>query len=315
MGKELFKRYSKNPIIDISDLPYSANAVFNAGATIFEGDTLLLMRVEDRRGISHFLLARSKDGIKNWIIDKRPTLIPEVDPHPEEEFGIEDPRITYLDELKKWAILYTAYSRYGPLVSLALTEDFNSFEKKGAILPPENKDAAIFPERFEGKWALIHRPNPRDPLSGAHIWISYGYDLRYWGEHKILMESRKGSWWDSGRVGLSTPPLKTEKGWLILYHGVKITVSGAIYRLGIALLDLKNPQNVLFRSDEWVFGPEKSYELIGDVDKVVFPCGWTLIGSEIRLYYGSADKCIGLATANVSDILDWIERHLKEKGQ
>lgn len=315
MSKELFRRYSKNPIIDISDLPYPANAVFNAGATLFNGETLLLMRVEDKRGISHLLLGRSKDGVRNWVIDKEPTLLPEPDFHPEEEFGIEDPRITYLDEIRKWAIVYTAYSKYGPLVSLALTEDFRSFDKKGVILPPENKDAAIFPERFSDKWALIHRPSPKDLRAGAHIWISFGYDLCHWGEHRILFESRDGAWWDSGRIGLSTPPLKTDKGWLLLYHGVKLTVSGAIYRLGLALLDLKDPRNVIFRSEEWVFGPEKSYELIGDVDKVVFPCGWVRVGDEIRLYYGSADKCIGLATANVNDVLEWIEKHSKEKSR
>ncbi len=313
MRSELFRRYQKNPVIDISDLPYSANAVFNAGATFFKGDILLLMRVEEKTGISHFLCARSKDGMKNWIIEKKPTLLPEPLIYPEEEFGIEDPRITYLEEIGKWAVVYTAYSRFGPLVSLALTQDFEHFEKKGPILPPENKDAALFPMRFDGKWALIHRPSPRDRRAKANMWISFGLDLKYWGDHQVLMEPREGSWWDSDRIGLSTPPLKTERGWLLLYHGVKRTVSGAIYRLGIVLLDLNNPRNVIFRSDEWVFGPEKSYELIGDVDKVVFPCGWVMVGDEIKLYYGSADKCIGLATANLKEILEWIESNQRGK--
>lgn len=303
---ELFRRYEGNPIIDIRDLPYPANSVFNAGVTLHDGKTLLLMRVEDRRGISHLLLARSEDGIRNWIIDREPTLLPEPLKYPEEEFGIEDPRITYLDELKVHAIVYTSYSRHGPLVSLALTEDFKRFEKKGAILPPENKDAALFPRSFSGKWALLHRPSPRDPNSKSNIWISYSHDLIHWGEHKMILECREGAFWDSGRIGLSTPPIQTDIGWLFLYHGVKMTVSGPIYRLGLCLLDFEDPSRVIFRSDEWVFGPEKPYELIGDVDKVVFPCGWVLIGDELRLYYGSADKCIALATASLHEVLEFI---------
>lgn len=132
----MFKRYSKNPFITISDIPYRANSVFNAGATKFNGETILLMRVEDMRGISYLTIARSKNGIDDWKIDDKPTLLAEPDKFLEEIWSIEDPRITYLEELKKYAITFTAYSNGGPLVSLALTEDFEKFEKVGAILPP-----------------------------------------------------------------------------------------------------------------------------------------------------------------------------------
>ncbi|MCX7816472.1 MAG: glycosidase [Syntrophales bacterium] len=304
--KELFVRYPGNPIIQVDDLPYSANSVFNAGATLVDGATLLLMRVEDRRGISHFTAARSQDGIKNWAIDPKPTLIPDPKRHPEEEWGIEDARITYLKEKNCWAIVYTAYSRLGPVVSLATTKDFNNFERHGVILPPENKDAALFPERINGNWIMIHRPVSTFPSLGAHMWISYSPDLIHWGKHKVLLMAREGAWWDARKIGLSPPPIKTEKGWIILYHGVKTTVSGCIYRLGLALLDLKDPTRVLARTDEWIFAPEEPYEMVGDVDKVVFPCGWILTDGEIRLYYGGADKSISLATAKLSDLLDYL---------
>ena len=271
---ELFLRHSANPIIQARDLPYQANAVFNAAATRCGDDTVLLMRVEDRRGLSHLTVARSRDGVTDWQIDARPTLPAEPKTHPEEIWGIEDPRITRVDELDLWVVLYTAYSRGGPLVSLATTRDFQTFERKGVVMPPEDKDAALFPLRFNGRWAMIHRPVPGIAGVGAHIWISFSPDMKHWGDHQIILPAREGGWWDANKVGLSPPPLRTEKGWLILYHGVRDTASGCIYRLGLALLDLEDPTRLVARADEWVFAPEKAYETVGDVDKVVFPCGW-----------------------------------------
>lgn len=313
--RELFKRHPANPIIQARDIPYPANSVFNAAATRLGTETLLLMRVEDRRGISHLTAARSEDGVTNWKIDPGPTLAPDPLKYPEEIWGIEDPRLTRLEELDLWAVVYTAYSRAGPLVSMAITRDFKSFERKGAVMPPEDKDAALFPERFNGRWAMLHRPVSAFVGVGAHIWISFSPDMKHWGDHQILIQARRGGWWDANKIGLSPPPLQTEKGWLILYHGVRNTPSGCIYRLGLALLDLENPTLVLARSDEWVFAPEESYEVLGDVDKVVFPCGWVAEGDEVRLYYGGADKCIALATGRISGMLDWLEKHNRKDAE
>jgi len=309
--RDLFQRHPDNPILTVRDLPYRANSVFNAGAALVDGETVLLLRVEDRRGISHLTTARSKNGIYRWRIDEQPTLMPSPETHPEEIWGIEDPRITYLEEEGLWAVVYTAYSEGGPLVSLALTEDFRHFERQGPIMPPEDKDAALFPVRFQGRWALLHRPVSTFPAVGAHIWISFSPDLKHWGDHRILIPARRGAWWDANKIGLSPPPLRTEEGWLILYHGVRTTASGAIYRLGLALLDLEDPQRVLARSSQWIMAPETAYEIFGDVDKVVFPCGWVLKGEEIWLYYGGADKCLALATARLPELLQW----LREDGE
>jgi len=305
--KELFTRYHANPIIQTKDIPYQAHSVFNAGATQAGSDSLLFMRVEDRRGISHLTAARSKDGMTGWEIDSVPTLLPSPATHPEEIWGIEDPRITRIEEQDLWAVLYTAYSKGGPLVSLATTKDFKTFERKGVVMLPEDKDAALFPTRFKGRWAMLHRPVSALAHMGAHIWISFSPDMKHWGDHQILISARRGGWWDANKIGLSPPPLRTEKGWLILYHGVRATPSGCIYRLGLALLDLEDPTKLLARSNEWVFAPEEDYEVVGDVDKVVFPCGWLTEGDEVRLYYGGADKCIALATARVSEMLEWLE--------
>lgn len=312
--RELFSRHPKNPILTAAEWPYAVNSVFNPASTDFHGKTLLLARVEDRRGFSHLTKAVSDDGITGWQIDRWPTL--EANPDlPEEAWGLEDPRITRLEELDAWAVAYTSYSRAGPTVSLAVTKDFVTFEKYGSIMPPEDKDAALFPRRFKGKWLLIHRPIGAQASfaegagPGAHIWLSRSEDLKYWGDHKILINARKGGWWDANKVGLCAQPLETPDGWLIIYHGVRQTASGSIYRLGLALLDAENPDRVLHRGDEWVFGPRESYERSGDVRDVVFPCGWIsdAASGTVRIYYGAADTCICLATASISDLLEYVK--------
>lgn len=305
---ELFSRHSDNPILTANDWPYAVNSVFNPGATLLpDGTTLLLCRVEDRRGLSHLTVARSVNGIDNWQIDSRPTLAADPINFPEELWGVEDPRITYVEELKKYAIVYTAYTRDGPGVSLALTEDFSQFERLGVIMAPEDKDAALLPHRIDGQWALIHRPvsAPR-----AHMWISFSENLYHWGRHKLMLEARRGAWWDANKIGLSPPPILTAKGWLVIYHGVRQTAAGAIYRLGLALFDLMNPEVCLKRGDEWIFGPEETYERRGDVDNVVFPCGTTIApdGDTVRLYYGAADTSIAMATGSIHALLLALEQ-------
>jgi len=305
---DLFRRHERNPILTVADWPYAVNSVFNPGATLLpDGTTLLLCRVEDRRGHSHLCAARSANGVDRWQIDPQPTLLADPDHYPEELWGIEDPRITYVPELSHYAVVYTAYTPDGAGVALALTKDFRRFERYGLIMQPDDKDAALLPRRFGGNWALIHRPmSPR----GAHMWISYSQDLWQWGGHKLILDARLGGWWDANKIGLSPPPIETEKGWLVIYHGVRHNAAGCIYRLGLALFDLHTPERCLKRSDEWVFGPEAPYELHGDVDNVVFPCGYTLApdGDTIRLYYGAADTSIALATSSVRALLEWLEK-------
>jgi predicted GH43/DUF377 family glycosyl hydrolase len=156
---------------------------------------------------------------------------------------------------------------------------------------------------------MIHRPVSTGGF-GAHIWLSYSPDLKHWGDHHVLLHARRGAWWDANKIGLSCPPLETPSGWLLLYHGVRNTAGGCLYRLGLALIDLEDPTLVHRRSDEWVFAPETPYERQGDVNGVVFPCGWILDKPTgvIRLYYGGADTCLALATARLDDLLAYLEK-------
>jgi predicted GH43/DUF377 family glycosyl hydrolase len=137
------------------------------------------------------------------------------------------------------------------------------------------------------------------------MWISFSPDLRHWGDHELLLEAREGAWWDADKIGLGPPPLETAEGWLICYHGAHTTASGAIYRIGLALLDLEDPRVVLRRTDEWVLGPRAPYERSGDVNKVVFPTGWVLDESSdtLSVYYGAGDSVVAMATARLGDLL------------
>jgi predicted GH43/DUF377 family glycosyl hydrolase len=188
---------------------------------------------------------------------------------------------------------------------------FYDFKRQGVLMVPEDKDAALFPHRFNGRWGLIHRPVSTRFETGAHIWLSWSPDLKHWGDHQVLIHARHGGWSDANRVGLGPPLLLTDYGWLLLYHGVRVTASGSIYCLGLALLDRDNPEIILIRGNERIFGPDRDYERSDDVPDVVFPCGWVLDDDQpsLRLYYGAADTSICVATADLETLIAYLHRH------
>jgi predicted GH43/DUF377 family glycosyl hydrolase len=309
ISSELFQRYRGNPLLSPNRWPYAVNAVMNAGATQVDGATVLLCRVEDRRGISHLTVARSQNGISNWVVDETPLLAPEPD-KPYESWGVEDPRLTWVEELECWVIAFTSFGPGGPGLSLATTKDFQSVERLGLVRAPEDKNGGLLPRRINEDFVLLHRPVTA-LTHRADIWLSRSQDLHSWAPPEPVLAARPGGWWDSARIGIGPPPIETPEGWLLIYHGVRETVAGALYRAGLALLDLDEPTRVLRRCSEWVLGPREDYELMGDVPGVVFPCG--LIhrpdSDELRLYYGAADSCIALATASLSEVLSFVMDH------
>ena len=302
--RELFSRHVYNPILKPEEWPYVVNSVFNPGATQLGDETVLLCRVEDCRGFSHLTVARSQDGKTGWKVDSSPTLARSEEYH-EEQWGLEDPRIVWFEPQEKYAVTYTSFSPAGPQVSLAFTEDFQNFERRGVLLPPEDKDASLFPRKFGDRYVLIHRPIVRGE---QHVWISFSPDLVHWGDHEILLTRRSG-WWDDAKVGLGPQPIETSEGWLMLYHGVRETASGSLYRVGIALLDHDDPTKVIKRCDPWVIGPREDYEYRGDVPGVVFPTGAVVDESsgELRIYYGAADSTVGMASAQLDHVLTYLE--------
>jgi predicted GH43/DUF377 family glycosyl hydrolase len=302
---ELFARHPGNPILTADDWPYPANAVFNPGAAALEGETVLVVRVEDMSGISHLSIARSRNGVDGWSIDPRPLLAP-APGNESEEWGLEDPRVVWVPELDRWVITGTAYGRAGPGVFLATTRDFTTIEQHTMVKHPDDKNAALLPHRIDGRWVLFHRPKTEFGGSRGQIMLSRSPDLVGWSSPEQVLQPRDGAWWDSLRIGIGPPPMWTEHGWLLIYHGVKETVSGELYRVGLALLDLDDPTRVLRRHADWILAPRAPYERTGDVPNVVFPCGLAHEpeSGELRLYYGAADTSICLATAQLGDLID-----------
>lgn len=293
------KRYTNNPILTNEDVPFKVNSIFNPGAVKYGDDYLLVCRAEMPIGRSSFVLAKSKDGY-NFTVSKKPLLTPEDHKECYEyvNWGIEDARITKIE--KKYYLTYTGYSKYMPLVILTETEDFKKFKIHGPITEPTNKDCALFPEKINGNYWKIDRPAADKKMN---MWISKSPDLIHWGGFKALMEPESGTW-EADKIGLSSNPIKTKEGWLLLYHGVRGFEISSIYKLGVVLLDLKKPWIVKGKSKAPILAPSENYERIGDVGNVVFSNGWIPEeNGEIKIYYSGADTNICLAETSVDYLL------------
>jgi len=292
------KRYDKNPIIKPNpDHDWEKGGVFNCAATIFENQVLLLYRAigNYETYISTLGLATSKDGF-NFTLYDEPVMKPE---HDFERYGVEDPRITPLDN--KFYIAYTAVRTPVPKgdvdfhIGIASTTDFKTFKRHGTIINEyRNKDGALFPEKIGGRYAIMHRaPEP-------HMWIAYSDDLKKWKDHKKFFSPVKNSWQDL-KVGAGAQPIKTEKGWLEFYHGVSKDFH---YSLGVMLLDLQDPSKIVSILDDPILSPEMEYEKVGDVPNVCFTCGAVEKDGKYFIYYGGADKVIAVATIEKSKLLN-----------
>lgn len=294
---EIFKRYDGNPIITNADIPYPSNTVFNPAACKYENKIYLLLRVEDRMGISHLTLAKSNDGV-NFEVAKEPFMKPSEEGifSIYEEYGVEDPRITKFSD-GTYYITYVGHSTFNPRICIAKTYDFENVKRVSMVSEPSNKDGVLFSEKIVGQYVRLDRPDDEN------IWITYSPDLKYWGKSKILLSPKEGQW-DAQKIGAGIPPIKTEEGWLIIYHGVRLTAAGRLYRVGAGLLHLENPEEVIGVGGGFLLGPREKYERIGDVGNVVFPCGAVVEEDEIKMYYGAADSCICMATANLSDLIE-----------
>ncbi|MBK7937217.1 MAG: glycosidase [Lewinellaceae bacterium] len=244
--------------------------------------------------ISHLRLVCSDDGLHFYEPEDFPTKI--LGHGALETFGIEDCRVSLIDGV--YHLTYTQVSENGVGVGLMRTRDWRTFSRTGMIIPPHNKDCALFEEKIGGKHFCFHRPSGI-ALGGNFIWIASSPDLLHWGEHRCILRTREG-WWDSARVGAGAAPIKTEAGWLEIYHGAD---SNNRYCLGAILLDLDNPAKVLARSRDPLMEPTEQYELRGFFGNVVFTNGHLVDGDEITMYYGASDEVICGATFSIAHIL------------
>ncbi|MCC3377279.1 glycoside hydrolase family 130 protein [Cohnella sp. REN36] len=250
-------------------------------------------RVAMLTSLSHLRVARSRDGVR-FDVDPEPALFPRLSM---EAWGIEDPRVTQIED--RYYVTYSSVSPRGVAVGLAETTDFRAFTRLGLMLPPENKDVMLFPERIGGKYCALHRPVPRS-FGAPEMWIAESPDLVHWGNHRFLMGLGEYGW-DSARMGGGAVPIRTERGWLVLYHGADASHR---YSMGAALLDLEEPGRVLARSARPFLEPEADYERNGFFGGVVFSCGAIRLGDTIRMYYGAADETTAMADIPLRDIYD-----------
>ncbi|OWR28523.1 glycosidase [Saccharibacillus sp. O23] len=246
--------------------------------------------------LSYIRIARSRDG-RHFTVDDRPFIYPSGTL---ETFGIEDPRVTRIGDT--YYIYFSAVSPAGIGESLVSTTDFVHAEHHGMIFGPDNKDVIIFPEKVGGKYYALHRPTT--PSTGRpEIWLAESDNLLYWGNHKHLLGLRPEHW-DSGRIGGGAVPIRTDQGWLALYHGA---TREHRYCMGAVLLDADDPSRVLARSARPILEPEAPYETDGFFGGVVFACGAAVDGDTVRLYYGAADTSTACAELSLSEIMEGLE--------
>ena len=321
------QRYENNPILKPDDFKnWDVGAVFNCGVTITENREIVMLfravpsgyrKNASGNGYTNYVssigCAVSRDGY-SFSIDEKAVITPQAE---WDRYGCEDPRITrFADKGKEtFLIIYTAlsspaFSTKGDRVALATTENFKTYTRHGVIIPGLNdKDAVFFPERINGKIALLHRIPPDIQIvyfedmeeiikADGNFWSQYSESLE---DHTIL---KRECIWESKKIGAGPPPVKTEEGWLLIYHGVD---KDYVYRTGVALLDLEDPARVIARSSYPILEPKVDYEKHGDVNNVVFPEGAIVLDNTLFVYYGAADKICALATVKVDDILDFLK--------
>jgi len=297
----IVKRYNNNPILTKKDVPYEVATVHNAGVTKYNGEYIMLFRSHKHNGRSILGLARSKDGF-NFKVEERPFIEPALsgDFAEYEAFGVEDPRITCIDD--EYIITYSAYSKHGVRIGLAKTTDWKNVERFSLITEADCRNVVIFPEKFNGLYARLDRPH--SGINPWSIWISYSPDLRYWGDSKLIIKPEPYHW-DEMKTGPGAPPIKTDRGWLNIYHGVYPTMDGSVYRLGVALHDLHDPSKVIGIGDNWILQPEEPYEITGYVHNVVFTCGAVPENDgTVKLYWGGADTVMCVGTAKIDELVE-----------
>ncbi|WP_424768717.1 glycoside hydrolase family 130 protein [Paenibacillus sp. sgz302251] len=243
--------------------------------------------------ISYIRIARSTDG-HHFKVDSKPFIYPSNE---QEVFGIEDPRVTQMGE--DYYIYFSVVSPDGIGESMVSTKDFIHVTHHGMIFCPDNKDVLIFPEKIGGKYYALHRPTMKS-VGMPEIWIAESDNLLYWGNHKHLFGLREGMW-DSGRIGGGAVPIRTERGWLELYHGA---TQEHRYCMGAVLLDLNDPTKIIARSEKPVLEPDAPYEKKGFFGDVVFSCGAIVEGDTVKMYYGVADTSMACAELSLTEILD-----------
>ncbi|MFC3833751.1 MULTISPECIES: glycosidase [Deinococcus] len=300
-GRFMLRRHPRSPVLRPDPLKaWEAVNVFNAAVVQHGGLFHMHYRAQGVDYVSSIGYAVSEDGL-HWNKLERPVLAPQ---EPYEARGVEDPRVTWHEDDQCFYMAYTAFSAHGIMPCLARSHNLISWERLGPVIRGEhNKDHVVFPRKIGGRYAMFHRRPP-------HIWIAYSDDLVNWDSHKIVMSPRpQNLGWDEKRIGAGGVPIETPHGWLVLYHAYDDL---HVYRLSAALLDLDDPSRVLSRPRTFLMEPTETWEIRGDVPNVCFSCANPVVTndqgeSEVYVYYGGADRMVGLATCRYDDLMAFVQ--------
>ncbi len=300
-------RCSKNPIIDRNHIP-SSNSIFNSAVVPFNDGFAGVFRCDNKAIQMNIHAGFSKDGI-NWDIEHEPIVMQEGNTTMIASDYKYDPRVVFIED-RYWITWCNGY--HGPTIGIAYTFDFKSFHQCENAFLPFNRNGVLFPEKIKDRYCMLSRPSDNGHTAFGDIFISYSPDMKYWGEHRHALGTSpfEDSAWQSLKVGAGPIPIKTEEGWLMFYHGVIQTCSGYRYSMGVALMDLDEPQKVLYQSKSYLLAPTESYEMTGDVPNVIFPCAALHDDDgKVAIYYGAADTVTGLAFGYIDEIITFLKEN------
>jgi beta-1,4-mannooligosaccharide/beta-1,4-mannosyl-N-acetylglucosamine phosphorylase len=300
-SNEIVWRYSGNPIVKRDQIPGS-NSIFNSAVIPKDGKFVGIMRSDNTAMEQHLFLAKSDDAI-NWDIEPNPLPLYDADGNQKGVACGYDPRVCYIDGYYyvTWCNQY-----HGPTIGVARSKDFVHFEQLENAFLPFNRNGVLFPRKINGKFVMFSRPSDNGHTPFGDMFLSQSPDMKYWGEHRYVMQAQGWAW---TKLGAGPIPIEIDEGWLLIFHGVGTTCNGMIYSMGAAILDKDEPWKVKYRCKPYIFHPTTTYECVGDVPNVTFPCA-TLTDAatgRIAIYYGAADTVVGLAFTQVDELVKFIK--------
>lgn len=297
-------RDSRNPVIP-RDLFPTANSIFNSAVVPFQGKFAGVFRCDSTTRLQQLHVGFSDDGL-SWTISpdriawQNTTSDPEVTNF---EYAY-DPRVVWIED-RYYVTWCNGY--HGPTIGVGYTYDFKTFHQIENALLPFNRNGVLFPRKIDGQYVLLSRPSDNGHTPFGDIFLSHSPDMVHWGKHRHVMSRTTG--WQATKIGAGPIPIETQEGWLMIYHGVLTSCNGFVYSFGAALLDLEKPWKVIARGEPYLINPRETYELVGDVPNVAFPCAAVVDAptGRMAIYYGCADTTTGLCYGNVQEVVDWVK--------
>ena len=295
-------RSRRNPVIP-RDLLATSNSIFNSAVVPFQDGYAGVFRCDDKRRCMRLHFGKSKDGI-TWDMEPQPIVFETEDAETGKFEYAYDPRVCWIED-RYYITWCNGY--HGPTIAVGYTYDFERCCLLENAFLPYNRNGVLFPRRINGKFAMLSRPSDTGHTKFGDIFYSESPDMIHWGRHRFVM-GPVGDGWQSTKIGAGPVPIETEKGWLLIYHGVLNSCNGFVYSTGAALLDLEEPWKVIHRTAPYILSPQKLYECVGDVPNVVFPCAalHDKATGQIAIYYGAADTVTCMAYTRMDLLLDFV---------